>query len=115
MQKQKLKKKPPILNITSKNKITKNGKMDPEEHRLRVFNRENVPVMPELIIPSFTIKKDQMAKNILAYLVILIFIKYRKNTLLYLEDIRITNIRNVFKTSCRKRWNHYHENNLFYL
>jgi hypothetical protein len=32
--------------------------MDPDEHRLRVFNRENVPVMPELIIPSFTIKKD---------------------------------------------------------
>lgn len=56
---QKLKKKPPIINITSKNKITKgNGKMDPEEHKLRVFNRENVPMMPELIIPSFTIKKD---------------------------------------------------------
>jgi hypothetical protein len=32
--------------------------MDPEEHRLRVFNRENVPIMPDLIIPSFTIKKD---------------------------------------------------------
>ncbi|CAD8198740.1 unnamed protein product [Paramecium pentaurelia] len=65
----KLKKKPPILNITTRNKITKgNGKLDPEEHRLRVYNRENVPIMPELIIPSFTIKKDQMAKNILAYL-----------------------------------------------
>ncbi|CAD8116675.1 unnamed protein product [Paramecium sonneborni] len=65
----KLKKKPPILNITTKNKITKGfGRMDPEEHRLRVYNRENVPIMPELIIPSFTIKKDQMAKNILAYL-----------------------------------------------
>ncbi|CAD8090817.1 unnamed protein product [Paramecium sonneborni] len=65
----KFKKKPPILNITSKNKITKgNGKLDPEEHKLRVFNRENVPTMPDLIIPSFTIKKDQMAKNILAYL-----------------------------------------------
>ena len=43
--------------------------MDPEEHKLRVFNRDNVPTMPDLIIPSFTIKKDQMAKNILAYLV----------------------------------------------
>ncbi|CAD8070592.1 unnamed protein product [Paramecium sonneborni] len=65
----KFKKKPPILNITSKNKIIKgNGRMDPEEHKLRVFNRENVPTMPDLIIPSFTIKKDQMAKNILAYL-----------------------------------------------
>ncbi|CAD8208260.1 unnamed protein product [Paramecium octaurelia] len=65
----KLKKKPPILNITARNKITKGyGKLDPQEHLLRVYNRENVPVMPELIIPSFTIKKDQMAKNILAYL-----------------------------------------------
>ncbi|CAK56918.1 unnamed protein product (macronuclear) [Paramecium tetraurelia] len=65
----KFKKKPPILNITSKNKITKgNGRMDPEEHKLRVFNRENVPTIPDLIIPSFTVKKDQMAKNILAYL-----------------------------------------------
>ncbi|CAD8188952.1 unnamed protein product [Paramecium pentaurelia] len=65
----KLKKKPPILNITSKNKVSKgNGRMDPEEHKLRVYNRENVPTMPDLIIPSFTIKKDQMAKNILAYL-----------------------------------------------
>ncbi|CAD8170184.1 unnamed protein product [Paramecium octaurelia] len=65
----KFKKKPPILNITSKNKISKgNGRMDPEEHKLRVYNRENVPTMPDLIIPSFTIKKDQMAKNILAYL-----------------------------------------------
>ncbi|CAD8109189.1 unnamed protein product [Paramecium sonneborni] len=65
----KLQKKPPLLNITARNKITKgHGRIDPEEHRLRVYNRENVPIMPELIIPSFTIKKDQMAKNILAYL-----------------------------------------------
>lgn len=57
--------------------------MDPEEHRLRVFNRENVPVMPELIIPSFTIKKDQMAKNILAYLVIIIFTIQKEYTPLF--------------------------------
>lgn len=43
--------------------------MDIEEHKLRVYNRENVPTMPELIIPSFMIKKDSIAKNILAYLV----------------------------------------------
>ncbi|CAD8063292.1 unnamed protein product [Paramecium sonneborni] len=65
----KLKKKPPVLNITSKNKIQSgSGRMDIEEHKLRVYNRENVPTMPELIIPTFMIKKDSMAKNILAYL-----------------------------------------------
>ncbi|CAK75451.1 unnamed protein product (macronuclear) [Paramecium tetraurelia] len=65
----KLKKKPPALNITSKNKIQSgNGRMDIEEHKLRVYNRENVPTMPELIIPTFMIKKDSISKNILAYL-----------------------------------------------
>ncbi|CAD8155421.1 unnamed protein product [Paramecium octaurelia] len=65
----KLKKKPPALNITSKNKIQSgNGRMDIEEHKLRVYNRENVPTMPELIIPTFLIKKDSIAKNIMAYL-----------------------------------------------
>ncbi|CAD8057153.1 unnamed protein product [Paramecium primaurelia] len=65
----KLKKKPPVLNITSKNKIQSgSGRMDIEEHKLRIYNRENVPTMPELIIPTFMIKKDSIAKNILAYL-----------------------------------------------
>lgn len=51
---QKLRRKTPILNITTKNKILKgNGRMDPEEHKLRVYNRENVPIIPELVIPSF--------------------------------------------------------------
>ncbi|CAD8152493.1 unnamed protein product [Paramecium pentaurelia] len=65
----KLQKKPPALNITSKNKIQSgSGRIDMEEHKLRIYNRENVPTIPELIIPTFMIKKDSMAKNILAYL-----------------------------------------------
>ncbi|KAM3135997.1 hypothetical protein pb186bvf_011802 [Paramecium bursaria] len=66
----KLKKKTPRLNITSKNKITKGGnvRMDPEEHKLRIYNRENVPIVPDLILPTFQVKKDYMAQNILAYL-----------------------------------------------
>jgi len=46
-----------------------------------------------------------MAKNILAYLVFK-FINlnyYRKNTLLYLEDIKIMNILNVFKIYFKKK------------
>lgn len=51
---QKLRRKTPILNITTKNKIVKgNGRIDPEEHKLRIYNRENVPIIPELVIPSF--------------------------------------------------------------
>ena len=50
-----MKKKTPRLNITSKNKITKGGhiRMDPEEHKLRIYNRENVPIVPDLILPTF--------------------------------------------------------------
>lgn len=58
-----MKKKTPRLNITSKNKISKGGskRMDPEEHKLRIYNRENVPIVPDLILPSFQVKKDYMA------------------------------------------------------
>ena len=76
-----MKKKTPRLNITSKNKITKGGyvRMDPEEHKLRIYNRENVPIVPDLILPTFQVKKDYMAQNILAYLVfILSYIKKKK-------------------------------------
>ena len=45
--------------------------MDPEEHKLRIYNRENVPIVPDLILPTFQVKKDYMAQNILAYLVFL--------------------------------------------
>lgn len=58
-----MKKKTPRLNITSKNKVSKggSGRIDPEEHKLRIFNRENVPCIPELIVPTFPVKKDYMA------------------------------------------------------
>lgn len=97
-----MKKKTPALNITSKNKISLgSGRIDPEEHKLRVYNRENVPTMPELMIPSFMIKKDSMAKNILAYLV-----NYNPNTRKITpqctDSKTIKTIQNVYKIYYRK-------------
>lgn len=56
----KLKVKNPKLHITSKgNKIQKSGEpADHIEHKMRVFNRENTPCVPDLIIPSFPSRKD---------------------------------------------------------
>lgn len=72
--------------------------MDREEHKLRVYNRENVPTIPELIIPTFMIKKDSMAKNILAYLVNYFIQLFRKITLQFIDNRIIMNIQNVYKT-----------------
>jgi hypothetical protein len=100
-----LKKKTPRLNITSKNKITKGGnvRMDPEEHKLRIYNRENVPIVPDLILPSFQVKKDYMAQNILAYLVFIENLSKRKNILPFLEGLKILNIQNVLKIYYKRK------------
>lgn len=97
-----MKKKTPALNITSKNKISiGSGRIDPEEHKLRIYNRENVPTMPELMIPSFMIKKDSMAKNILAYLVYK-NLNHRKTTHQCIENKTTKSIQNVYKIYYRK-------------
>jgi hypothetical protein len=56
----KLKPKNPKLYITGKtNQVQKTGEpLDHIEHRMRIFNRENTPCVPELIIPSFPTRKD---------------------------------------------------------
>jgi hypothetical protein len=34
---------------------------------MRVYNREHIPCKPDVLVPSFSTKKDNIAKNVIAY------------------------------------------------
>lgn len=64
------KRKTPKLYVTAKhNALEKYGKKPPqEEHMFRVMTRECTPQQIYPTIPNFPIVKDNLSKNVLAYL-----------------------------------------------
>lgn len=62
--------KTPKLYITQQtNALTKAGKPSSEtEHRFRVMTKETTPQEIYPVIPNFAVVKDNLSKNILAYL-----------------------------------------------
>lgn len=62
--------KAPKLYITQKsNALAKQGKpLSEEEHKFRVLTRETTPQEIYPVIPNFAVVKDNLSKNIVAYL-----------------------------------------------
>ena len=42
---------------------------DEVEHNMRIYNKEHIPIKPDVLVPTFQLRKDVIANNILAYMV----------------------------------------------
>jgi hypothetical protein len=42
------------------------------EHNMRVYNKEHLPGKPYVLVPSFQLKKDNIANTVIAYMVFFI-------------------------------------------
>ena len=65
-----VKRKIPKLYITAKtNGMLKNQYcLDDVEHNMRIYNHEHLPIKPDVLVPTFQTKKDNIASNVVAYM-----------------------------------------------
>ena len=45
---------------------------------MRIFNHEHIPCKPDVLVPTFTSKKDNIANSVVAYMVLFLKIKIIK-------------------------------------
>eukprot|EP00825_Cyclidium_porcatum_P045301 TRINITY_DN6853_c0_g2_i1.p1 TRINITY_DN6853_c0_g2~~TRINITY_DN6853_c0_g2_i1.p1 ORF type:complete len:318 (+),score=77.89 TRINITY_DN6853_c0_g2_i1:352-1305(+) len=64
------KKKNPKLQITTKNNsLDRVYAVDNQiEHKMRVYNHEHIPSKPQVLIPTFSTRRDKLSQNVLAYM-----------------------------------------------